>query len=971
MVTKDGIMCITPLPTLLYRDTTNRGQCRSYERNYNTSKERRARREYDSRRRNAQTAPIPPFKGLSRRPWPPFPRVEDEATSLSHEYKPPPLGTDADESLFRGEIDQQPIILEVNLPTPGVPLKAQAGKNGDESKSLRSRSSSESLGPHTPDTIDDNQDRRYVYIPEKGIEIPLTYDEPRIEKKPGPFGHDDGERGRRDTPRLNTNLSKKTSLEHVRSPLERERSPYSHAPKPTKPRETRFSGEYLLSPDILSPKIRTPEASRTSTASKKIDDHSKLPGHAAVSPQHPVRPPMHRHPSAMAYPGEPVPGGGPRYEVFSDESDDSAEESLRTCHSKKSGLNYQPDLTRERPVPRFDGPVPKGERNSVPKQRAISPPLRTLSACDYRAPAPRVLLPTGLGIPSGSIPTPGTQHNARQASPRCSPASTPHPSPAATPPDTPPSNVHRRRNEFQTTKRTTAPLSRPTSPFQAPQSSKSPVTAVFDVGEIGEGRPGLRSRQTSPLPSPGFDSSTSGARRPRSRQTSPTSRPRNPGSQFEPGPRIDIREPSPANHHRSSSYTADVLQRCGTRHASLMPLDMPSSPTLRLPETGHRRRASSNTETRPNFTTDPLVLQKAFESPQAAMKLRPLGPARALSVGPAPPPTLPSCPRKEFVAGYSDWYTLVGFPSFAICPTCRDAVMIPGYSHNFTPRTPKNGAEKIRCDFSVPWMRMAWLMILSQKRPDVNLLYAVAEVATYEPPCPGKVEAVRDWYKLDDPDTGRHVSNINVCPCCVRNVETLFPVLRGMFRKARSHHSTPERVCDLRIESQRFSCYVDLLEETANQAMQFRRAPNTLRFVDFAKRMVANRECPGDNILRGQAWYIMPYIPEFTACEECYDLVVCSAIKRGYSVATQFARKPQFVAPPHIGVSCQLYSPRMKRVFREACEKNDIQHLRNVAVQRHRAERNLQMWAVESHRYSEDERAYRLADLVKEWRRWE
>lgn len=962
--------------TLLYGDIADLSDGRFRDRSHRMSDNPNAPYEYDSRHWNARSTPITPIERRSRRAWPPCPRVEDEATSLSHEFQPPPFDTETSEASFRGHIDQQPIILEVNELISTVPPRSQTGKSEEDLRSLKSRSSSESLGSHTPDTVDENQDRRYVYIPEKGIEIPLTYDEPRTEKKPRPIEHSDRERGRKDTPRLDTKLSRKKSLEHVQSPLERERSPYAHAPKPSRLKEARFSGEYLLSPDILSPKIRFPEAGHGHEASKKVDSPGKIPGQAAISPEQPARPPMHRHVSATAYPGEPASADGfrrrlSRYEVSSDETDDGAEESSHTLLFPSPGPGSQSDLTRDRPVPRLDGPVPQNGRKHVSTQRHVSPPLRPRSACDHRAPAPRVLLPTGLGPPSGSILSLSSQLNARRASPRCSPAGTPHSSPATTPPGTPPSNVHQRKNEFKKTKSNTLPIPRPSSPIQAPQSAKPPYIAALDVRGIDESRPGLRSRQTSPLPSPGYDSSSSGVRRPRSRQASPIPSPRDERSCFEHGPRIDIREPSPAYHNRSSSYTTDSLHRLETRHASMLPYDMPSSPTLRLPQTGHRRRASSNAETRPNLTTDPLILQKAFDSPHAAMKLRPLGPARAVSVGPAPPATLPSCPRKDFAAGHSDWYTLVGFPSFAMCPTCRDAVMIPGYAHHFTPRAPKPRAEKTRCDFSVPWMRMAWLMTLSQKRPDVNLLYAVAEVAAYETPCPGKVEAIRDWHKLDDPNNGRHVSNFNVCPYCVRNVETLFPVLRGILRKARSHHSAQERICDLRIDSQRFSCYVDLLEETANQAMQFRRAPNTLRFVEFAKRMVLNRECPGEDVLRGQAWYIMPSIPEFTACEECYDLTVHPAIKRGSSIATQFTRKPQFVAPPHVGVSCQLHSPRMKRVFREACERNDFHHLRNVAVQRYRAERNLQLYYKECHRYLEDEKADRLTDLVKEWRRWE
>ena len=953
----------------MHRDIADPSDYRFYGHDYEVTRDRDSLPKHNQQPRYVQTAPIHRSERRSKRAWPPFSRVEDEATSLSHEYQPALSDTEDSEVSFRGDIDQQPIILEVNPSITRLPAKLQSENRGNDSRSLKSRSSSESLGPYTPEPTDENQDRRYVYIPEKGIEIPLTYDEPRIEIKSGPKIHAK-ERGRQNTPRLDTNVSRKSSPEHAPSPFERERLPYAHAPKLVEPRETRFSGEYLLSPDILSSRIRFPKANHTAQTPRKTD--SNISDQAAGSPKHPVRPSMRRNASAMAYPGEPVSAGGSwhqsmHYEVSSDESDDSPDESSR-IHPPKGSGHRPSDFARERPVPRFDGPVPLKERKA--NQRGTSPPLRSLSCVD-RGPAPRVLSHTSSGSHSKSNPISNPQVNTRRASPRCSPPSTRQSSPATTPTRTPPSNVHQRNIEVETIKRTTLPFSRPSSPSLKPQSARILGPLPGDTMEIGNGRPSIRSRQTSPLPSPAYDSSSSGAHRPRSSQTSPLPSPRQGSSGFESGPRIDIRETSPGGHYRSSSYTEDPLQRCSTRHASLLPIDMPSSPTLRLPETGHRRRASSNAETRPSFPTDSLTLQKAFESPEAAMRLRPLGPTRAVSVGPAPPTTLPSCPRKEPIAGYNDWYTLVGFPSFAICPTCRDAVMIPGYAHNFVLRAPKPRGQKIRCDFGVPWTRMAWLMTLSQKRPDVNVIYSIAEVAAHEPPCPGKVEAVREWYKIDDPNTGRQVYNFNVCSYCVRNVETLFPILRGIFHKGRKHQSAPMRICDLRTDSQRFSCYVDLLEETANQAIHFRRAPNTFRFVEFAKRMVVNRECPRENVLYGQGWYIIPHIPEFTACEECYDLIVCPVVERGSSLAAQFTRKPQVVASPHVGVSCQLYSPRMKKVFREACERNNLQYLRNVAIQRHTAERNLQTWQLEAHRYPEDEKADRLTDLVREWRRWE
>jgi len=72
----------------------------------------------------------------------------------------------------------------------------------------------------------------------------------------------------------------------------------------------------------------------------------------------------------------------------------------------------------------------------------------------------------------------------------------------------------------------------------------------------------------------------------------------------------------------------------------------------------------------------------------------------------------------------------------------------------------------------------------------------------------------------------------------------------------------------------------------------------------------------------------MAGLPEFTVCEECYDAVVWPLVeedsnKKKSEVADNFIRKRQ-IRPV---ASCQLYSNRMREVFRRACRRNDMGYL--------------------------------------------
>ncbi|KAL8949416.1 MAG: hypothetical protein Q9222_004468 [Ikaeria aurantiellina] len=920
--------------------------------------------DYNARQQHLRERARAPSRRPKRR-WPPSPCAEDEVVSLSHEYKPGPPDVGGEQAGSRGSVDQQPLILDVYPQNPS--LKQPPGNkrhleqrvSSTKGDSTSSDDSDESSGPETPadsSSGDENRnhDRRYVFIPQEGVEIPLTYDEPRtpiLAKHPQARFQPTTERGRRPAPKLDTNvpLARKPNGAPVR--LERERSPYSSAPRS---QDKRQSESFLLSPEIASPNF----LKRNVTTSRLINETRSGPQKSGENLaegkkenlQRPTRPSMVRHHSAMAYPGESTATMRSPTNV----------EHFRTVPSpstpRSRNTRPEPDVPtsprRSSAIP-LDSPSMRLRPLEGHSRQSSVPPPRTFPSSTDKPSTHSATVHGVTGQQSLNAMLSSPILDRRRASPRNSPRSSPHDSPSsspvASPPQTPPAEASNRKFSYMDSVRTSGSNSRPSSPlfnFQ-PMTRPEPPRDSRHAAETL--RPTIRSRRTSPLPTPHVDYLVP-----------------------DPGLRIDVQSPSPVRHRRSSTYAGEHERSRSQRPVEPEAQAGPNLQTQNLRPGGleQRRRSSSAVDNRPRLTVDSSRAQAAADSSQS----RHLGlksPAtRAASVG-APPAMLPPCPRAAPISGLNDWFNLNDYPAFKICPTCRDAVSEAGYGRHLVANLSKSPDRPVQCNFSVPWIRMAYLLMVKKRQSDVNLLYDMADIAEETPPCPGRRPSVRDWYRIGDIDSERSVPGFHACPCCVQSLETIFPVLRGVFHKTRSRRSVEETTCSLRTDSSRFATYVDLLEDTAKQANEYRRAPNMYRFVELAKTMGAIQPCSRDDMLRGKQWHVISKLPEFTICSECYEDAVWPAVLQGSSLASQVSLSPQAVATSHSGVSCQMYSSRMKNTFKKACRDDDFEHLRRVALRRHRVEHDLQHRIVEAHKLPRAQREIAMEDIVDEWQEWD
>lgn len=277
------------------------------------------------------------------------------------------------------------------------------------------------------------------------------------------------------------------------------------------------------------------------------------------------------------------------------------------------------------------------------------------------------------------------------------------------------------------------------------------------------------------------------------------------------------------------------------------------------------------------------------------------------------------------------------------------------------------------CDFgSSPWYRIAWLLTRKERRRDLDLFYGLAHIAANAPPCLGKNEAVRQWHSLIDPKSRTPIHNFHVCYSCVKSVEVLLPALRGIFVRTDPKRPMGDpRICDLRFDSKRFIQYFDALETTADKADDEEAPPDTRAIVSLAKRMSMFPECERDKELLDQPWNIITQLPEFTVCEECFDEVVWPELEDKKSIPMMFRPKPQILPK----ASCQLYSPKMRGIFRTAVDGDDYKFLAQKARERKGIEIKYKKDVEGLRRLSKTGNqqgvALEIKRLEEEWRKWE
>jgi hypothetical protein len=497
----------------------------------------------------------------------------------------------------------------------------------------------------------------------------------------------------------------------------------------------------------------------------------------------------------------------------------------------------------------------------------------------------------------------------------------------------------------------------------------------------------------------------------------PRNPPRPPGSSGAPNQDY-YRSPYPGDYLQGGSalpYPDEnpMLSMPEHVHFQYMPDAYPDIPAPRsFPHTANPSNATIN---------DPLA--ESFLRPRNAPPMSRNGSRSDNDNGPRPQrssasaggmPWLPPCPRKDYVAGFYDWYSLEGSPDFHVCPSCLHEIIEPTrFRHFFQPSNPRSTEGQVRCDFGKPWVRIAFLQC-EKYHNDLDLIADIVELSREEHlhPCRGHEEMVRTWYGIED-DDGEFVPNFYLCSIDKANVEILFPSLEGAFKRRPSHNP---HVCSLRTGGRRFKTYVDLLDAIQEDALHMARTapapsvhgrrpaagaapPAGKRLLkplkELAATIAAMPECPRDRLVAADTpWHVLAGHPDTPVCRECYSEVVRPALARGSRVAAAFARDPAPLGPAAGATApptCQLYSERMQAVWERAVRDDDAALLarairerraREAEVKRRRVDLERLLRGVEARAYHGPGGAIeRQEDLElvernlekneDEWRLWE
>jgi hypothetical protein len=222
------------------------------------------------------------------------------------------------------------------------------------------------------------------------------------------------------------------------------------------------------------------------------------------------------------------------------------------------------------------------------------------------------------------------------------------------------------------------------------------------------------------------------------------------------------------------------------------------------------------------------------------------------------------------------------------------------------------------------------------------LLKDIADIEETSAPCPGAIETVQSWYGLRDTD-GLFVRDFHICYGDVRKIECLLPTTAGIFVRLPPRASNTKSICAIRVDSTRFSTYLDALVTTHERARAARRNADPMPLIELIERKTRLRDCTRDSLIIGGLWHFIPDLaPAMTVCEDCFETIVEPEIKQNRSVAKKFNRTVQPVYGEGAGCSCQLYSPYMRKVFARAVDESDMKYFARKARERREAELYLQ-----------------------------
>ena len=271
---------------------------------------------------------------------------------------------------------------------------------------------------------------------------------------------------------------------------------------------------------------------------------------------------------------------------------------------------------------------------------------------------------------------------------------------------------------------------------------------------------------------------------------------------------------------------------------------------------------------------------------------------------------MPACPKTTPVAfRLRKWFVPVdsqGPPDAVLCVACYcDYILHSGQENLWRQEQPgllRTAKTTNTCMMGIFHLRMA--VSAAEETKEWPLFWAsLNRIAYHEKPCIGDGIVDGTWYTLpSQPD------EYNVCGACHAGI--VHSLHLDPFFVARTTNGPAPgeaHVCAFNAKAQRFVPYIRLMLQTWLTA-------DCTAWDAYASRCAAVPPCPRNTDYKNRAWFGWP---ECVVCADCYmDFVRGTALDTPERMAFH---EPAILEQPHI---CEMYSPRMRTLYREACSRS-------------------------------------------------
>ncbi|KAJ9144063.1 Integral membrane protein [Pleurostoma richardsiae] len=275
-----------------------------------------------------------------------------------------------------------------------------------------------------------------------------------------------------------------------------------------------------------------------------------------------------------------------------------------------------------------------------------------------------------------------------------------------------------------------------------------------------------------------------------------------------------------------------------------------------------------------------------------------------------------SCPKGSRSSGSSRaWFRPKNRDpgGLVICAACYcDHVGLTADSSAWERATELDGRLDINVTCDMGQFNLLIAMLRAVEREDYSIWWTAVREVARQPHCDSK--GVKDgvWYTLPSRPAG-----FEVCGACYAAVLRSLDIERFFVRRS-DIPPGESRLCSLHPSYQRFQSVVNKLLETFY-------LQDTARLERWAVDYADTPICGRDKDFKDRVWYGWE---ECTICPECYLEFIKGTSLAG-AMPLRGARIPQMSL-------CEMYSPRMRQLYLEACETGDPSQLLEHATLRRR-----------------------------------